>query len=198
MPFLYIQDGVVSATEEGMELPQVKAVYSSDKTQGKKFFNDVLRYVFFVYKKDGLYQDLFLSYRKKLAIERHLPGRDIEDFETNRRVLDLIAEYQERQLSKAERFLFQLELDMEALLKRITEIPYTKRVKVNVPVTGQDGEQQTVSTMVDMENYDEKAKAIMLADKMIDYQDKLRAKVIKEKVLDRTGAQTRLFDKKMQ
>jgi len=192
-----MENGVVMATEEGMALPQVQDVYSADRTTTKKFFNDVLRYIFFVYKKDGIYQDMFVTFRKKLVLERHLQDRKEDDFEKNQRVVNLILEYQQRQLTKAERFLYQLEIDMEALLNRITEIPYTKRIKINVPYTDQDGNEQKVPTMVDMENYDEKAKAIMLADKMIDYQDKLRAKIIKEKTADKTGSQARLFDKKM-
>lgn len=197
MSFLYIEDGVVRSTEEGLVLPQVQAVYSADRSTSKKFFNDVIRYVFFVYKKDGVYQDLFLGYRKKLVLERHLPDRTEEDFEKNLRVVALIEEYQQRQLSKAERLLFQLECDMESLLKKITEIPYTKKVKVNIPVIDSNGNEQRVTTIVDMENYDEKAKAIMLADKMVDYQDKLRAKVIKEKSNERGVGQMRLFDKTM-
>lgn len=196
MSFLYIENGVVGITEEGMALPAVQDVYNSDRTTTKKFFNDVIRYVFFVYKKDGVYQDLFLGYRKKLTLERHLPDRKEDDFEKNIRVINFISEYQQRQLSKAERFLFQLEIDMEALLKRITEIPYTKKVKVNIPVVDQNGAEQRVSTVIDMENYDEKAKAIMLADKLIDYQDKLRNKIFKEKVDTKVGGQMRMFDKK--
>lgn len=197
MPFLYIEDGVVKITQEGMVLPQTQEVYSADRSTTKRFFNDVIRYVFFVYKKDGVYQDLFLNYRRKLVLERHLPDRKEEDFEKNIRVINFINEYQQRQLTKAERLLFQLELDMELLLKKITEIPYTKKVKVSVPVMDGDGNETKVSTVVDMENYEEKAKAIMLADKMIDYQDKLRSKIIKEKSVERGVGQMRLFDKKM-
>ena len=197
MPFLYIEDGVVKITQEGMVLPQTQEVYSADRSTTKRFFNDVIRYVFFVYKKDGVYQDLFLNYRRKLVLERHLHDRKEEDFEKNIRVINFINEYQQRQLTKAERLLFQLELDMELLLKKITEIPYTKKVKVSVPVMDGDGNETKVSTVVDMENYEEKAKAIMLADKMIDYQDKLRSKIIKEKSVERGVGQMRLFDKKM-
>ena len=197
MPFLYIEDGVVRITQEGMVLPQVQEVYAADRSTTKKFFNDVIRYIFFVYKKDGVYQDLFLNYRRKLVLERHLPDRKEDDFEKNIRVINLITEYQQRQLSKVERLLFQLELDMELLLKKITEIPYTKKVKVSVPVIDQMGDERKIPTIIEMENYEEKAKAIMLADKMIDYQDKLRAKVIKEKSSERGGGQLRLFDKKM-
>ena len=112
MPFLYIEDGVVKITQEGMVLPQTQEVYSADRSTTKRFFNDVIRYVFFVYKKDGVYQDLFLNYRRKLVLERHLPDRKEGDFEKNIRVINFINEYQQRQLTKAERLLFQLELDM--------------------------------------------------------------------------------------
>lgn len=196
MPFLELKDGVVSPTEEGKLLPPVQRLYNSDKTEGKKFFHDCLMYIFFVYNQSGVYKDSFEGYKKTMVIERHLPKRKADDFEGNSRVVDVIKEYLERQLTKTERFLYQLEKDMESLLTRISNVPYTKTVKAKVPYTDPEGEQTLIEAKVEIDNAKEKEDAIRLGERMIDYADKLRSKVLKEKVdKKKSGDQIRLFDK---
>ena len=196
MPFLYIEEGEVFPTPEGFEIPQVKAVFNADKTEGKGFFKDVLKYVFFVYKKDGVYKDTFERYRKQMVIERHLPKRNHQDLEANKRVVALIQEYLDRQMTKNERLLYQLEKDIDNLLQRVSNIPYTKEVTVKVPVTNSDGETTYIPTKVEMDNSEEKEKAIKLASGMIDYGDKLRSKILKDKIENKKkGSENRLFDK---
>lgn len=197
MPFLELKDGVVSPTEEGMELPAIKKLYNSDKTEGKRFFKDCLFYIFFVYNQSGVYKDRFENYRKKMVIERHLPKRKIEDFEGNLRVHDVISEYLNRQMTKTERFLYLLEKDMDELLKRITNIPYTKTVKAKIPYINTDGDTIMVSSEVEIDNSAEKENAIKLAERMIDYADKLKSKIKKEGVEEKKNTGHRIFDKKL-
>lgn len=197
MSFLFLKDGDVLPTEEGALIPQLKAVYNADKTEGKRFYKDVLLYVYFVYNQSHTYRDMFEDYRKKVVIERHLPKRKTEDFESNSRVAALINEYLERQLSKSERLLYQLEKDMESLLKRVSSIPYTKKVKTKIKWVNPEGEETLIPVEVEMDNSEEKEKTIRLAERMIDYADKLRAKVVKEKTDKKQNSTARLFDKKM-
>lgn len=196
MPFLELKEGLVVPTEEGRLLPCVVRLYSSDKTEGKRYFNDCLMYIFFVYNQSGVYKDTFEDYRKKIVLERHLQRRKVEDFEGNVRVLEVINEYLERQLTKTERFLYQLEKDMDSLLVRISKIPYTKVVKAKIPYRTVDGDETMVTAEVEIDNSKEKEDAIRLGERMIDYADKLRAKVYKEKSESKKGSiYGRLFDK---
>lgn len=196
MSFLYMQDGQVLPTEEGKLLPQVKSVYNADKTDGKQFYKDVLMYVFMVYNKEGVYKDSFEGYRKTMVVERHLPKRNAQDLESNKRVKDLIAEYLERQMNKNERLLYRLEQDMENLLDHISSIPYTKSVTLKIPYTGEDGETTYVPTKVEVSNAEEKAKSIKLAEGMVDYGDKLKQKILRDKTDNKKkGAPVRLFDR---
>lgn len=195
MSFLYIEDGIVKATEEAMALPVVDALYKSDKTEKRRYFNDCLKYIFFVYKKDGIYKDMMHAHRKRMVINRHFEKRKENDFESNLRVQAVIEEYLQRQHTKMERFYYQLELDIEKLLERIHNIPYTKKVKAKVPFE-RDGETTMVTAEIEIENYDEKSKAMLLADKLVDYEEKLRGKILKEKIELKKKDHTRLFDKK--
>ena len=196
MPFLELKDGVVRPTEEGSLLPPVQRLYNSDKTEGKKFFHDCLMYIFLVYNQNGVYKDSFEGYKKKMVIERHLPKRKIEDFEDNLRVVAVIEEYLDRQMTKTERFLYQLEKDMESLLTRISTIPYTKVVKAKIPYIDADGESTMIPAEVEIDNSKEKEDAIKLGERMLDYEEKLRNKVLKERVESKkTGKHQRLFDR---
>lgn len=196
MPFLYLENGEVFPTEEGMEIPAVKSVYNADKTDGKVFFRDVLKYLYYVYRKDGVYSDMFEQMRKTTVIERHLPKRDYKVLESNKRVQELIKEYLERQMTKNERLLYLLEKDIEKLLERISSIPYTKTCVVKVPHTNDDGETTMLPTKIEFDNIEEKSKAIKEASSLVDYSDKLRSKILKEKIEDKKkGTSTRLFDK---
>lgn len=196
MPFLEMKDGVVSPTEEGNIIPAVQRLYNSDKTEGKKFFKDCLLYVFLVYNQEGVYKDRFENFRKKMVIERHLPKRNVGDFENNLRVVDLINEYLDRQMTKTERFLYQLEKDMEGLLNRVSNVPYTKIVKAKIPHVNGDGETTMIPADVEIDNSAEKENAIKLGERMIDYGEKLRNKILKEKVDEKKSLGQRLFDKK--
>ena len=196
MSFLYIKDGVVLPTEEGKTIPQLKALYNADKTESKRFYNDALTYIYFVYKKEGVYDDMYESMRKKTVINRHLPKREEKQFEENKRVRELIQEYLDRQLTKNERLLYKLEKDIDNLLERISSIPYTKNVKATVPHLNEKGEQVMVSAIIEIDNSEEKDKSIRLAEKLVDYGDKLRNKILKEKVEKRKASGGRLFDKK--
>jgi len=195
MPFLELKDGVVSPTPEGEMLSVVKSLSDSDKTKTKTYFHDALLYVFYVYKKDGVYADSFETYRKKIVITRHLPNRTIDDFENNKRVQALIAEYNERQYTKLERFYYQIEKDMESLLTQISTIPYQKSVKAQLPYKDDEGNETKIAGVITIDNYEEKAKAIMMAEKLIDYADKLKTKIIKEKAQSGRHNNVRLFDK---
>ncbi len=195
MSFLYIEEGVVKVTEEGMALPAIDALYRTDKTDRKRYFNDCMKYVFFVYKKDGVYKDMMLTHRRKIVINRHFEKRKEDEFENNLKVQGVIEEYMQRQHTKMERFYYKLENDIEKLLERIHDIPYTKKVKAKVPFE-KDGEVTMVQAEIEIENYEEKSKAMMLADKLVDYEEKLRGKILKEKIEIKKKDSTRLFDKK--
>jgi hypothetical protein len=197
MPFLYLKDGEVHPTEEGLMIPQVKAVYSSDKTEGKRFYKDVLMYVFYVYNQSGIYKDMFEDYRRKTVIERHLPKRSAEELEANSKVANLIKEYLDRQMTKTERLYYQLEKDMESLLKRVSSIPYTRTVKTKVKWVNDDQEEVLLPVDIEMDNSEEKYKAMKLAETLIDYGEKLKNKISKEKIEIKKNNHGRLFDKKM-
>lgn len=195
MPFLELKDRVVDATEEGKELSSVQDLYNADKTASKKFYHDALKYIYFVYKADGVYSNMFESSRKNHVILKHFEKREIKDFEANIRVKAVIKDYLDLQLTKTKRLYYRLEKDMEDLLDRISKIPYTRKVKVKVPVEGNDGKTE-VATEIEIENYEEKAKAMLMADKLIDYEAKIKAKIFREEVASKKNSTTRLFDRK--
>jgi len=196
MSFLYLKDGMVYPTEEGQMIPQVKALYNSDKTDGKKFYREVLLYIFYVYNQSGIYKDMFEDYRKKMVIDRYLPSRDFIELEKNPRVADLIREYLDRQMTKTQRLYYQLEKDMESLLKRVSSIPYIREVRTKVKWVNPDHEEVYLPVEIEIDNSEEKFKAIKLADTLVDYGEKLKNKIIRESTEAKKSNQARLFDKK--
>jgi hypothetical protein len=190
MSFIELKNGEIEVTEEGKTLPEIKELYAADRTSShKRWYKDALTFLYYVYKRDGIYANLFPSERKERVIQRYMPGRSIKDFENNKAFVKVRDLYMDLQFTTVERMILKVDDDMEMLLKKISEVPLTKRVKVKIKI---DDDGRTEERFIDMDNSEEKFKVMQIAEKLIEYQAKLREKIVRDERKKKTHK--RLFD----
>ncbi len=159
-------------------IPEYKKVYEKYKDGMKQ----ILIYIYYVYNPEGIYSDMYPEVRKERVISKYSLPEDIEDDED---ILALIEQYNECAKIREERFRDDVLRNMEDLLERIHKTPYEKPGKANV-------EGQTVTVMVD--NSEEVAKLMKLAETLLNLSTKYRDMILKEKVKQSRKGQ-RKFDR---
>ena len=200
MSFLSIENDEVLCSPEGMALNSVKKLYADDRHSGKPWWKACLKYIFFMYKKGGIFQNMLPAQRAERICNEILKGEyDPKKFELNSNCKEVILDYQNLQCTPNELLYEGVKSDIEGLLQRIRQIPYSKTVNVDVDVEffDQDGkpQKQRVKTAVEMDNSEEKSKAIRLADSLLDYESKLRTKIVQEtKEQRKSKGAKRLFE----
>jgi len=193
MSFLTLNNGKVEFTEEGKTLPAVIELYNRDKHVNKRFVEDTATYIFYTYKREGVYQNKLPQSKKQYVINKHLPDRKVDDFEKNITVKALIDLYIELEFTPLEQLYEGLKRDIEDLLKRVSNIEYEKKILVEWDSEVEGGETRHFKQWVLMDNSAEKEKAMNLAIKLVDFDEKLKVKVYKENKEKRKSGST-LFD----
>ena len=196
---LYLEKERVQITEEGMMLPEVKEIWNRDKHSAKPYFNKVITYLFWMYKKDGEYQNHPIKRRMELA--GNMAGVNPKDMEDCPHIRKLISAYVENETTLTERLYLGIKKDINDILEYVKDIPFVVKEKVEVDVDvpkfagSTDTVKHTIKVEVEVDNTEKKWKAMERADKLIDFEEKIRKKVIKEAQLKRSG-ETRKFDKR--
>lgn len=188
------EDGKVKVLPEAMSIPEVKAVYKLDKTQDKLQFGQYMTYIFYVYRASGIYENLFMTERKKkTSISQLGKGEDYwEQIENKPEIKNLIEWYTTNSQSKEEQLLFELDIDIEMYLNYLKKIPYTKQQEVKTK--GPKG--KITSTFVTVDNSDEKMKAIKNSRDLVSYRKELKKLVKDTSQKKKTGKtfRTRQFE----
>lgn len=197
MAFLTVIQDKVQPKEGAMELQAVKDLYNRDKTDSKKFFNDCITYIYWVYSKESICANKYPEDRKRFVIANFLPTRKIEDFDSHKHVVAVIDLYNELNLTLSERFYEDLKRDMEEMLNHLRSIPWTRKkaIEKNVEVYIKGEPFNTpVKVEIEHDNSEEKLACITRAEKIIDLEEKLKAKVYKEQKEKKGGVQRRKFE----
>ena len=177
MCFIINDEGKIDVTKEGMQLLEVQALYKTDKREGKSFFKKCITYVFYVYNPDGIYKNMLPRLKRKKVCDTYIGGDDPKSFEDNKLIQDVIKIYIDTCTTPTERLILGVNADIDELLQRIKDIPYVRKHKIDVDL--EDG--KVITKMVEVDNSEEKGKAIMLALKLVDYQEALKKKLRIEK-----------------
>ncbi len=169
-------DNKVSILPEAMNLPEVRALYRSDKTKQKTYFDRYVKYIFYVYRENGIYRNQFASTRRRLTCVQQLGlgEKDWEAIERNPFVKNLVRWYIENAVTKEERLLIALDEDIDSYLQYLSGIKYTKRQRE----TSMNGDKEEI-TFRDVDNSDEKMKAIKNSKDLVIYRKELK-KLVKE------------------
>ena len=171
------QDKIIVNPEfkELQEFKDVEKVYSQN-------MDKLIKYIYYVYKSDSIFADLYPASRKDEVCRRF--GIDI-DFEADEKVRALIKIYNELSKSREERHRDDVLRDMEELIDILHSTPYRKIS------TYKEGDKIFETTI---DNTDEKIKHIKSARELIDLSEKYKTMISKQKVQDKYKGR-RMFDK---
>ena len=159
----------------------------------KKFKDDALTFIYYMYNENSVYKELLPSQRRKYVAERHLQGVDVEEIEKDEDVQKFIKIYNEIQLSREERLRQKVQRDMDDLLDRLSDIKFSKTVLVNVDVEV-DGNIITKKVPVEIDNSKEKGDALKLSETLIELSKKLEV-MVKGQTNKKKEQKVRLYDK---
>ena len=173
------EDGKVNLLPEAMTLPEVKTLWREDKTSSKTTFNLIITYIYFVYRIDTIYKNMYLTTRKRATCVNQLGKsedywKDIEDKESVKLLIDW---YTNNAKSKEEQLLDALDDDIDKYIEYLKNIPYTKKVRVEETKNDETGEVTT--SYKNEDNSDEKMKAIKNSKDLLLYRKELK-KLVKD------------------
>lgn len=180
MPFVELNNDKVIWTEEGLVQKEVRELQTISCSIDDEFFNDVATYIYWAYKKDGLYDSELPNIKKDTVCRRHFNNRKWEDFEDIQQVRDIIKLYINLSYTVTEKMYIKLKKDIDDLFIHLSDIPLIKKLKVKVPITGEDGEITNIEKIVEFSNFEEKSKAMKQANDIIAYEESLKLKIFKE------------------
>jgi hypothetical protein len=198
MSFLYYESSKVQMIEDAETIPEVKELKSSDKTPGKKFFDESLTYLYWMYKRKGIHSQKLPGHRRSIIETNYLKHYKVAEIEKNKYFQRLKDYYFRDQLTLTEQMYENLKEDIQSFLDYIQSIPFKKIGKIDhvIEVADPDGNPHSVKVKMEVEidNSTEKMSAIANADKLISLDEKLVAKIKKEEK-DTKGKDSRaLFD----
>lgn len=197
MIFIF-ENGKVDLIPEAKSLPEIKNLKAIDKTKGKVYFYMWITYLYYVYRQNGLYENLFTLSRKRQVCVDQLKksGEFYKDIENKKEVKALINWYQENSKTKEERLLESLDSDIEVYLEHLKNIPYEITVKIEEETKGVNGEGGGIQTFSKVEdNSDRKMKAIKNSKELVLYRKELK-KLVRETGSKKAGKKfrTRKFE----
>jgi valyl-tRNA synthetase len=187
-------------SEQGMTLPESKAIWNMDKHKGKPFFNRIITYTFYVYNKDSIYRNLNPSQREEKVMSVYFPevrNRSMEDD----RVKAFIKAYNYLTKSSKERIRDTMLKDLEEMALKLSNIKFTKQKKVNQPVFVhcphcQKDVTVDVDMKIDIDNTEEKLKAMKVIEEIMKREEEIKKKIDQERLAEK-GRETvtqRMFD----
>lgn len=192
--FLELDDNSqVRVTKEGELLREVIDLKGNDKQVGKKFFQDSITYIYNVYKRDHMMQNYSLEARKKYVLDVFLPSRKEKAFEDNPRVQSLIKIYVGFEYLPCEWFYKSYVEDYKSILKQLREIPPKIKIKVKVNI-GDKENPVFQEKVISISNWEERAKAMAEATKIMDREDAMRIKVKNARRKEDVKKEERIFD----
>jgi len=189
MAFLRLdgETGEVFVSDEGMLLSCIKGLLQKDKTKGRTYYNNALKYIYHTYKKDHDLSFLSFNSRRQRVVNDYVPGYSSDKFENDLVVVAVIKEFQQQQYTPNELFYESIKNDFDEMRDYIKEIPLKKKIKIEevfeVPV---EHEGQTyikevaVKKDIFIDNSKEKFDALKRAAELIDLSNTIQQKVKEE------------------
>lgn len=196
--FLSYKNGGVFVEESAMSIPEVAKLYRTDNTKNKAFFEDCMTYLFFMYKRKGIYAGRLPRQAQDIIEKTHLKKTKAKEIEDDPNFKEVKKAYLDAQLTLTENFYEKVREDMQGLLNYISEIPYSKTAHIDttVEVPGPDNipTRFPVKAKVQIDNSKEKADAIALCERLINLEEKLSTRISKEEQDKKITDSKALFD----
>lgn len=197
--FLYFDNDIVKMKDDAVLYPSVKALYKSDRTgEGKIFFQKCITYMYYAYKKDGDFCNMYPTKRKEhSAIISETNWKELEE---NPRVKAMIDFYVETQYSLSEKLYEGIKKDMEELLKSVNDEPFVKYVPIELEIDIPESLGSTIMVKypikqkVAYNNAENKMKLLKISEQLMEMEDRLKKKVSKDNM--QKTSDNRMFDGK--
>jgi hypothetical protein len=198
---LYLENGDVKISEQGMSLPEAKAIWNMDKHKGKPFFNRVITFTYYVHNKGSIYRRMSPSQREQKVMAVYFP--DVRDRSMDDpRVKDFIKTYNYLTKSNKERIRDAMLRDLDEMAVKLSKIKFTKEKKVNQDVFThcphcQKDVTVNVDMRIDIDNTEEKLKAMKVIEEIISREETIKKKIDQERLVEKgkEASIQRKFDK---
>jgi len=176
-------EGKVVATENGKDLKELVDLYSTDRHQGKPFYNEVITFAFYMFKKNGIYSNYLPAAREEIVIRRHLPGVNSKKIYEHGKAKTFIEYYQNDEKSVLDRSWEAILRDIEDTIKWLNSIEYKKKVKVEIEIDipreagSQEMIKYPIKQWIDVDNSDEKRKALKTLEDLFSTIERFETKI---------------------
>lgn len=170
--FFELKNGKVVVTEEGLLNVNLKVLHDADHSKGKDKFSKMGSYIYSVYDKRSMYNNIGMSDRRKLVCDEVLQDKNYwVKAEANPDVQNIIAKQDLLQFTHKERLLEGVKVKVDEYLT------YFGTLKISD------------------KNYKDYREMVKGSEDLIDFYDKLEAKVNKEALSRQVGnADSKLFE----
>ena len=173
--------GKAHIADDGMDIPEVKAFYDSDKKNGKPKFNAYMKALYYMYSKGSPYFNM--SYEERIdRIEAHHIGNRkwtnmISDplFKSVVDIYILITTSKEERQFKKQMSIVQEDIDL--LIEKLQRIPTVRRETVWIDVKNDSGATEKREVHIEMINTDERNRAIKALQQAYELQDYVKDKI---------------------
>lgn len=179
----------------------LNALYTNSRNKGKKFYHEAIRYAYYMYKKNGIYANLFPKERARVVSKTYFGDTDYyKKFELNTSFTAFKNYYTYIQYDATERTLLKTEEDIEKLLDHLNEIDYyiKRKVEVEIHIPVSKDSKETVSHLhtewVNISNFDEKKKALAAVKDILSVRKTLKDEIKSREVEKRNTDGMSLMD----
>ena len=195
-----IKTHTVKAGEALLTVSEFRELNNKDKVTQKKWFNDVITFIFFVYSKskENPYKNLpskeaaILTLEQKMVVE----NRKLKDFLEHDKVKACIIAYNKLIKTRTERIRDDLLQEMDETIDRLRKLPQQRRLKVTVEIESEPGTGMFVPKEVTalFDNWEEKMKSYKMIKEMNDLRLQYEKDLVRESSVMEKNKSFRLFE----
>lgn len=184
--FIYVdeQSLEIKILPEAMMLKELDDLYKSDHSPAKESWKKWIKYIYFVYKKDGVFSGDLLAEKRKEVCIRFFPDRAPDYFESNPKIRAVSKLFVNKQFTHWEKLYEKWKEDVDSFIQYLVDVPYTRKIKGDA-----EG-----SPELTIPNIDEKVKAQKAIRDLVDTGKGIESMIYQEKKDKAGGKLNPLFD----
>jgi len=178
MDILKLEKGIVGISDDGMDIPEIRDFYASDKRPDKQKFKYYMKALYYIHSKQSPYYGMEYLDRIQIVENKHIGKRKWRDMQKVAEFQSVIEVYknivEDAKTRKTKDILHKLNNDLSANIDELQNIPLRKKQKVRIPVPDPEtGEEIMRDVVVDVLNTKERLEAQEAIRKMLKFQDEL-------------------------
>jgi len=201
----YLPSGKVVLDSGADKIPEVKKLYSSDKTAGKVYFNNALTYTYFMYRKGSRFESMFPKKRAAEVCKIYFQDREAwKKYEENKTYQEFRDYYIKLQYSTKEQAVHSVLKEIEELIIELQTIKFWVddiiEVEVTVEIPKFEGSTEMVKKnirqkqKIKRDNKEEKLKAITAIDTLLKQEARFKLSIKEDIKIQKEEASRSLMD----